>query len=198
MNDMFSEIAKYSLSDILRMGYSFVMTKLFFPKAQLVRRPISIRQKKQFNYSEGFTTGKNCRIEIFGEGKIAIGTNCHIGDNVHMVASSSLTFGNGCLLASKVFISDTSHGSYRADGCQPSTPPNDRPLCGDPVTIGDNVWIGENVVILPGTHIGNGCVIGANAVVTKDLPENCIAVGSPAKPIKRFDEKTVSWTVIDN
>ena len=55
------------------------------------------------------------------------------------------------------------------------------------------MWVGDNVVILPDVTIGNGCVIGSNAVVTKDIPDNCIAVGIPAKVIKRFDKESKKW-----
>ncbi len=56
-----------------------------------------------------------------------------------------------------------------------------------PINIGDNVWIGANVIVLPGVTIGNGSVIGAGSVVSKDIPENIVAVGSPAKPIKTIE-----------
>lgn len=57
-----------------------------------------------------------------------------------------------------------------------------------PVTIGDNVWIGGNVVILPGVTIGKNCVIGGGSVVTKDIPENTIAVGNPCKVLRVLTE----------
>lgn len=190
---LFSEVAKYSISDICLMGYSFVLTKAFYPKARLVRRPISVRQKSGFKYGEGLTTGRNCRIEIFGDGEIVTGKNCRIGDNVHIVASERVTIGEECLFASKIFISDTSHGSYGESGSLPTEPPNERTLDSNPVSIGDNVWLGENVVVLSGVSIGDGCIVGSNAVVTKSIPCNCIAVGSPARPIKRYDAKTGAW-----
>ena len=59
--------------------------------------------------------------------------------------------------------------------------------------IGDNVWVGDNVTILPNVHIGNGCVVGSNSVVTKDIPDNCIAVGIPAKVIKKYDFEKKKW-----
>ena len=68
-----SDLLTYSFSDICLMGYSFVLTKLFYPGAFLVRRPISVRQKKAFKYGKGFTTGRNCRIEVFGDGEIVLG-----------------------------------------------------------------------------------------------------------------------------
>lgn len=193
MNDLFH----YSFADIIRTAYAFIITKIFYGKARLVRRPFHIRGKKYLSYEEGFTTGYSCRIEIFGnETKLRIGKNCRIGDNVHIVASEKVIIGDNLLCASKVFISDTSHGNYADPTSLPSNPdepPTDRELHSKPVSIGNNVWIGENVVILGGTHIGDSCIIGSNAVVTGELPDYCIAVGSPAKPIKKFDHDTQKW-----
>ncbi len=193
MASIAEELRHHSPSDVLSMAVAFVTTRLFFPGAILVRRPFHIRDKKRLSYGAGFTTGRNCRFELFGEGRIALGKNCRIGDNVHIVASESVILGDECLLASKIFISDTSHGDYGTRGCDPAIPPNDRPLTSSPVTIGDNVWLGENVVILPGVTIGDGCVVGANATVTRDLPSNCVAVGSPAHPVKRYDKDSRCW-----
>ena len=59
--------------------------------------------------------------------------------------------------------------------------------------IGKNVWIGEGVCIMPGVSIGKGCVIGAHSIITKDIPDYCIAVGSPARVVKKWDEATAAW-----
>lgn len=68
---------------------------------------------------------------------------------------------------------------------------NELPLKGDTV-IGNDVWIGQNVTVMPGVHIGNGAIIGTNATVASHIPPYCIAVGNPAKVIrKRFDEETI-------
>ena len=64
---------------------------------------------------------------------------------------------------------------------------------GDVVKIGKNVWLGDNVVILPGVTVGDGCVIGANAVVTKDIPDYTVAGGCPAKPLKKYDFDARTW-----
>lgn len=193
-----SEALDYSLSDIVRMAWSFVMTKVSYPGARLVRRPISIRGKRGFEYGSGFTTGKNCRIEIYGKGKITCGINVRIGDNVHIAASDCVEIGDECLFASKIFISDTSHGSYGENGSSPDIPPNVRPLVACPVHIGKNVWLGENVVVLAGVSIGDGCIVGANATVTKSLPAGSIAVGSPAKVVKTYNPKTGAWEKVED
>ena len=60
------------------------------------------------------------------------------------------------------------------------------------VVIGNDVWIGQNAVILPGVHIGDGCIIGANSVVGSDIPPYSVVVGNPAKVVrKRFDDETI-------
>lgn len=56
-----------------------------------------------------------------------------------------------------------------------------------PVIVGNNVWLGRNVAVMPGVHIGNGSVIAAHSVVTRDIPENCFAAGAPARVVKKID-----------
>ena len=58
-----------------------------------------------------------------------------------------------------------------------------------PITVGDNVWFGGNVVVLPGVTIGSGSVIGAGSVVSRDIPENVLAVGNPCRPIRSINQE---------
>ncbi|MFV0194100.1 hypothetical protein OBJ93_01335 [Empedobacter falsenii] len=106
--------------------------------------------------------------------------------------------GNNVLFASKIYISDCSHGSYAGDeyDSNPKTIPHNRPLYSKSVEIKDNVWLGEFVSVLPGVTIGEGTIVGANSVVSKSLPANVIAVGSPAKPIKKFNFESNRWEKI--
>lgn len=190
---------KYTFGEFFSNVFSLLATKLFYRPARLIRRPVYIRGKKSLVIGKGLTTGHSCRFDLDGNKKtLFIGDNCEFGDNTHIVAYNRVNIGNNVLIASKVFISDTSHGSYKGNQQDsPATNPSKRPLIKSSVTIGDNVWIGENVVILPGVEIGQGCIIGANSVVTKDLDENSIYVGSPAKKIKEWNNDIEKWVSID-
>lgn len=61
------------------------------------------------------------------------------------------------------------------------------------ITIGDNVWLGGNVVVVPGVNIGNNVVVGAGSVVTRDLPDNVVAVGNPARVVKKVEEEDINY-----
>lgn len=190
----------YTLSETLSNAYALLLTRLFYQGARLVRRPFYCRGKARLQFGEGLTTGHHCRFDLLGvEGdlskKLILGKNCKLGDQVHIVANEAVVIGDNCLMASNIFISDTSHGQYTGvtTDSSPDLPPDERPLYMKPVSIGNNVWIGENVCILLGVTIGDGCIIGANSVVLHDLPAQCIAVGSPAKAIKRYDSAQKSW-----
>lgn len=186
---------KYSLYEIIDNAVSLLYTKIWHPSFRLLRRPAYIRGGTSLEGGVGLTTGRFCRFDLPGGKKtLYIGENCQFGDNTHIVALKSVHIGKNVLIASKVFISDTSHGSYSAEnGTSPMVTPVKRPLISCPVRIGDNVWIGENVVILAGVNIGNGCVIGANSVVTKNIEEGTIACGTPARVIKKWDQDKMGW-----
>ena len=189
----------YGFFGLIGLAYDLILTKINFPKARLIRRPIDIRNKRLIDFGIGLTTGKNCRIEAYNfdhsnTHKIVFGSNVQLNDNVHIVGGNSVSIGNNVLMASNIFISDTSHGKYNK---QFSSLPEDIPIkrkkITNPVKIGSNVWIGENVVVLPGVYIGKGSIIGAGSIVTKNIDENCIATGNPAKIIKKFNSNKNQW-----
>lgn len=127
--------------------------------------------------------------------QITIGDRASFSANVHISGIANITVGNDVLMGSHVYISDHGHGVYNGeDQSAPAVPPTHRPLGGGgPVHIGDNVWIGDNVVIVGPVSIGTGAVIGANSVVRKDIPAYHIAVGAPARPIKRYNDAQNKW-----
>ena len=123
--------------------------------------------------------GQNFSPEIIIGDNVIINTDCHIG------CINRVVIGNNVLFASKIYISDHSHGETSTQALL--IPPVKRKLCSKgPVIIGDNVWIGESVAILPGVTIGANAIVGANAVVTKNVPANAVVGGNPAKIIKQL------------
>ena len=115
---------------------------------------------------------------------IKIGNDCHFGAYNHITAINRIEIGEGCLTGKWVTITDNAHG--KTDMASLNISPIKRELVSKgPVIIGKNVWVGDKATILPGVTIGEGSVIGANAVVTKDIPPFSIVVGNPAKVFKR-------------
>lgn len=115
--------------------------------------------------------------------KITIGNNVSIGEDCHISAINNVEIGDSVLFGKKVTISDNSHGKSELNSLQ--LPPKDREMHSNgPVIIEEGVWIGDKVSILANVRIGKNSIIGANAVVTKDIPENTIAAGIPAIVIK--------------
>jgi len=199
-------ISQYGISGLLRLVIDLICTKLFISsKTRIIRRPVYIRGKKYIDFGENLTTGVAVRLDAFPEGDanakcIIFGNNVQLNDYVHIAAVISVTIGNNVLIASKVFISDHNHGGYGTDGYHdsPDIAPILRPLRAKSVIIEDNVWIGELVSILPGVTIGQGAVIGAMSVVNKDIPPYCVAVGVPARVIKKYDPDIREWVETKN
>lgn len=97
---------------------------------------------------------------------------------VRISAASEITIGDSCMLASGVYITDADwHGIY--DRVHPGT--------NAPVRLEDNVWVGDGAVVCKGVTIGRNSIIGAGSVVVSDIPENTVAAGNPAKPVKELD-----------
>ena len=193
----------YGVLGVIQLIIFKVRTKLMFSNARIIRFPISIRGRKHINLGSRLTTGVGCRLEAysdFNNGKTLIfGNNIQINDYVHITAMRKVTIGNNVLMASKIYISDCTHGYYDGgdNDSSPAESPINRKYKISEVLIEDNVWLGESVAVLPGVKIGKGSIIGANSVVTKNIPKNSIAVGSPAKVIKKYDEIKKKWMKVD-
>jgi acetyltransferase-like isoleucine patch superfamily enzyme len=125
-----------------------------------------------------------CKLEI-GEGTV-------LGNFNHIYATKSIILGKNVLTADKVYIGDNQHG-YEDHRIAILHQPIKQIQT---VQIGDGTWLGENVCVI-GANIGKNCVIGANAVVTKDIPDYSVAVGAPAKVIKRYSFDSGKWEKTD-
>lgn len=186
---------QYGTFELLITVNNLLITKVLFPGSRLIRRPFYLRNRHNFDWGNNLTLGYGCRFDLEGEGKtLRFGNDCKLNDRVHIVAHESVQIGDDVLMASNIFISDTSHGDYSSDSQEgPDIPPDKRLILTKPVVIGNRVWIGEGVCVLPGVTIGAGAVIGSNSVVTHSVPAGAIAVGSPARVVKIWDESKHAW-----
>lgn len=195
-------MSRYGIMGLLKLFVSLIYTKIFYREARIIRLPFDIRNKRFIEIGRKMTTGFGCRIEAHpiirnNEKCIVFGENVEINDYVHIAAGENIKIGNNVLIASRVFISDLNHGSYKGTvQDSPLSTPNSRKLYTSPIQIKDNVWVGEGACVMAGVTIGYGSIIGALSVVTKDIPDYCIAVGSPAKVIKEFDFNKNEWIAI--
>lgn len=131
-------------------------------------------------------------------GKIHMGKYAQIGDNSHLRSVDKIVLGDFCVIANNTVICDNNnHPVNPADRkIIWITPPFSderswKHADHAPIIIGKNVWIGEYARICKGVTIGDGSVVAANSVVTKDVPANCIVAGNPAKIVKTDIDKTV-------
>ncbi|RVU91802.1 acetyltransferase [Flavobacterium columnare] len=201
---MKNNLTKYCLIDVVQLVYFKLRTFFVCKNARLIRYPFRIRGRQFVKIGKGFTTGFNCRIDAlnfnnYNRPLIEIGNNVEINDDVHIGAVEKVIIEDNVLIASKVYISDHNHGNYKGDlQDSPLTTPNSRKIYTSPVFIRKNVWLGEFVCVLQGVTIGEGTIIGAMSVVTKNIPPYSIAVGSPAKVIKKFNFNINKWESIVN
>lgn len=116
------------------------------------------------------------------------GTYIHIEANCFINRNCYFMDGGGIYLGKNVFMGPNC-GLYTAIHPLDYAARNKGLELAKPITIKDNVWIGGNVTILPGVTIGSGSVIGAGSVVTKDIPENVVAIGNPCKVLKKIEQQ---------
>lgn len=180
---------------IKRIIYTIYYKQIFkhFEYKSFIDNPLSI------NGAKNISIGKNvciayktwlAALPLTGENdcQLIIEDNCNIGHFNHIYCTKRIILKRGVLTADKVYISDNLHSYENINIII-----KDQPIKQNgEVVIGEGSWLGENVCIL-GVKIGKQCVIGANSVVTHDIPDYCVAVGSPAHIIKRYDFITNTW-----
>ena len=193
----------YTFKDKIELAWYLLRTKIIDRNIRLIRFPFILRGRQFISFGKNLTTGYWCRFEVFpidndNRKRLIIGDNIQINDFVHICALDSVEIGDGCLFASHVYISDNSHGRYEGGNSDssPDIAPDHREYITAPVKIRKNVWLGEGVIVMPGVTIGDGSVIGAHSIVNKDIPAACIAVGSPAKVVKKYSFEEKCWQKI--
>jgi acetyltransferase-like isoleucine patch superfamily enzyme len=148
---------------------------------------------KRLNLGAGTIIREGLRLEIHRAegcaGEVRIGARCRIGPRNHIGAAQKVELGEAVLTAEGVTILDHEHDFTDPDDHQR----RDRCVVAAPVRIEDGVFLGERVVVLKGVTIGRCAVVGAHAVVTRDLPAYSMCVGAPARPIAFWDKESRTW-----
>lgn len=116
---------------------------------------------------------------------VSIGSGTYANMNLTLIDDWKITIGKNVLIGPNVTLCTTGHPihpAHRMDG-----------MYSFPIEIGDNVWIGGNVMVLPGVTVGENSVIGAGSIVTKDIPANVVAVGSPCRVLREITERDAEY-----
>lgn len=192
----------FKLSKRIYSGLVRIKTKywyrLFFGKIgnkSYLYRPLMLNNPHNIFMDDNVWIYKNARIETiekWGSSTfspvIKIGKGCAFGQGLHMTAAGELEIGENCTFSANVWISDINH-----EYAQINKNVIEQPLTVEQTSIGNFCFIGLGACILPGTKIGDNCVIGTNSVVKGIYPDGCVIVGMPAKVVKRYDFKQQIW-----
>ncbi len=157
-----------------------------------------VRGIQRMRFGKNVVIQKDCWLNIAYDNPdskyiIEIGEGTNIGRRCTISGANSIVLGKNVLLGPNVFIADTNH-EYKCVEIpiihQGVTTHSDR------IRIGDDTWIGINSVVVGNVSIGKHCVIGANSVVNKDIPDYCVAGGNPCRILKIFDIELGQWVKI--
>ena len=158
-----------------------------------IRKPVCLRGTKHIRVGDRVIIKEHGWLEAHplepsGECVLSIGEGTSIGYFCHIYASRRVEIGADVLMGSGVYIADCTHG-YEDVGfpviAQPARTVGE-------VVIGGGSWIGQHAAVI-GAKVGRHCVVGANAVVTEDVPDYCVVAGAPAKIVKRYDPEKKEW-----
>lgn len=138
---------------------------------------ITVEGTRNVHVGQGTRLGRRTFLKTDEAGRIEIGRNVTINDGATIVAYSGISIGDNTLVGEYVTIRDQNHGTRR--GVEIRTQPYDS----SPISIGVGAWLGRGVCVLKGVRIGEGAIVGANSVVTKDIEPYTVAGGVPARPI---------------
>lgn len=167
----------------------------------IINSPIYTYRPDAIEIGNRVSIGPSCRLEAYPDDPLSsgqvpmlkIGNRVRLEHRVQLSCLHSLIIEEEALIASGCYISDNNHS------IDPTGPPYmDQPSTFAPTLIGRGVWIGQNVCVLAGSVIGERSVIGAGSVVKGYIPPYSIAVGAPARVVKRYCFDTNQWIKVEN
>jgi acetyltransferase-like isoleucine patch superfamily enzyme len=133
--------------------------------------------------------GHGCKIRVH-EGEVEIGAKTVLGQECTISSFQHVSIGRECILADRVMLIDFDHGVVEVD-----RPVREQGIYKRDVRVGNNVWVGYGACFLRGTTVGDNCVVGTNSVITKDVPDNAVVAGVPARVLRmRPAPRTLRWS----
>jgi acetyltransferase-like isoleucine patch superfamily enzyme len=193
-----SDMLHFRIRDYLSILFHRLLAPFFgsFGRGVRIVRPLRIWGARHCHFADGCVVQVGAYLVALAEHDtpplLKIGARTMIGHHAHIVATKRVEFGESVLTADGIFVADNRHRFE-----DPGVPVRDQGLVQlAEVTIGDGSWLGENVCIL-GASVGRHCVIAANSVVTRDIPDFCVAAGAPARVVKRYCEERCGWYPTD-
>jgi len=132
--------------------------------------------------------GQGCKIRAH-EGRVTVGAKSVLGQECTISAYQHVSIGRECIVADRVMLIDFDHGVVEVE-----RPIRQQGIYKRDVRVGHNVWVGYGACLLRGVTVGNNCVIGTNSVVNKDVPDDAVVAGIPARVLRMRDTpKTFRW-----
>lgn len=161
-------------------------------KMSYIGKPCFIEGCKGISIGNKTRIFPGLRVEAIDDGEIVIGNNCAVEQNFHAISRGSvLEIENDVTISGGVFVSNTDH-----DYTNINISVMDQDLINKKTRIGRGSFIGYGAVILPGTQLGQHCVVGANSVVRGVFPDNCVIAGCPAVVVKIYNKDSEEWEKI--
>jgi acetyltransferase-like isoleucine patch superfamily enzyme len=154
-----------------------------FGRHSALEPPVRLDGEERIVIGDEVWVGAGSWLHTLGAGVLEIGDGCRIAGNCTLAAAAWVRLGSDVLLARGVYVADHAH-AFEDPRFPVLAQGIDRVA---PVEIGDGAWLGEHVVVCPGVRIGRGAVVGANSVVTADIPDRCVAAGAPARILRDLD-----------
>ena len=160
----------------------------FFVRHPVEGELLEALDEGRLRIGEGTLFEPGCWITMAPEAEIEIGAGCFLNRNTMVAAQGRVAIGDHVMFANGCFVGDAEH---RYD--DPELPITWQGFSSKgPVTIGDNVWFGVNCVVTGGVSVGERCVVGANSVVTTDLPARHVCAGAPARPLREIEYRSAA------
>lgn len=189
MNIKMKLISLARRNPLLKLGYKKC------GKKSVIYKPLIVLNKKYLSLGDRVTIREGARIELLSEWyehkfspQIMIGSDTSFEQNCHIISAGTIKIGENCVFSARVFITNVDHDYSRIN-----TNILKQNLIVKDVTIGNNCFFGMDSKVFSGVTIGDNVIVGANALVTKDIPPYSVVVGSPAKIIKKYDFNLNRW-----